>query len=178
MVVGGGDTAMEEAMYLSGLCSSVTLVHRRDEFRALEVDAGRAWSKNPKIKILYSHASTRCSTSQGRRSTGVRVKNTEDAATSAPSTAPAMFVAIGHTPMTELFNGQLDMHDNGYLKTKPGTTRTNIPGVFAAGDVQDFDLPPGRHRRGHGLHGGARRGAVPRRAGVRYCHGAARAVEM
>jgi thioredoxin reductase (NADPH) len=136
VVIGGGDTAMEEANYLSGLCKSVTLVHRRDEFRASKTMIARTVA-NPKVKILYSHVIEEVLDEKEDRVTGVVVK---DLKTGEKNTVPAaaMFVAIGHTPMTELFVGQLETHPNGYLKTEPGSTRTNIPGVFAAGDVQDW----------------------------------------
>lgn len=136
VVVGGGDTAMEEATYLAGLCSSVTLVHRRDEFRASKTMIDRA-VQNPKINILYSHAVEDVLGVPEDRVTGVRVKDLK-AGGSKDVAAAAMFVAIGHTPMTELFIGQLETHPNGYLKTKPGTTETSVEGVFAAGDVQDW----------------------------------------
>ncbi|HLM73467.1 MAG TPA: thioredoxin-disulfide reductase [Polyangiaceae bacterium] len=136
VVVGGGDTAMEEANYLSGLCKSVTLIHRRDEFRASKTMIARTVA-NPKVKILYSHVIEEVLDEKEDRVTGVVVKSLK---TGEKNTVPAaaMFVAIGHTPMTELFVGQLETHPNGYLKTEPGSTRTNIPGVFAAGDVQDW----------------------------------------
>jgi thioredoxin reductase (NADPH) len=136
VVVGGGDTAMEEATYLSGLCSSVTLVHRRDQFRASKTMAQRVID-NPKIKILYNSVVDEVLDPAKEEVTGVVVK---DVKTGDKRTVPtaAMFVAIGHTPMTELFVGQLDLHPNGYIKTTPGSTRTSVAGVFAAGDVQDF----------------------------------------
>ena len=136
VVVGGGDTAMEEATYLTSLCSKVTLVHRRDEFRASKTMSDRVKS-NPKIKILYSHAVDEVLDIRADQVTAVVVKNLK---TGDKHSIPcgAMFVAIGHTPMTELFVGQLEMHPNGYLKTEPGTTRTSVAGVFASGDVQDF----------------------------------------
>jgi thioredoxin reductase (NADPH) len=136
VVVGGGDTAMEEATYLASLCSHVTLIHRRDEFRASKSMIDRTVS-NPKIKILYSHVVDEVLDVAQDTVTGVVVK---DLKTGAKHTIEcgAMFVAIGHTPMTDLFIGQLDTHENGYLKTVPGSTRTNIAGVFAAGDVQDW----------------------------------------
>ena len=136
VVVGGGDTAMEEANYLSGLCKSVTLIHRRDDFRASKTMVARTVS-NPKVRILYSHVVDEVLDVKEDRVTGVLVKSLKTSEKNLVPTA-AMFVAIGHTPMTELFVGQIDTHPNGYLKTEPGTTRTNIPGVFAAGDVQDW----------------------------------------
>jgi thioredoxin reductase (NADPH) len=136
MVVGGGDTAMEESMYLSGLCKSVTLVHRREEFLASKAMQDRVL-KNPKIKILYNSAVDEVLDVSKGEVTGARVKNFKtnelhDVAVT------GLFVAIGHTPNTDLVKGVLELHDNGYIKTKPGTSQTSIPGVFAAGDVQDF----------------------------------------
>ncbi len=135
-VVGGGDTAMEEASYLAGLCSRVTLIHRRDEFRASKAMQQRVVA-NPKIEILYSHVVEDVLDVSKDQVTGVRVKDlkTGDSRTVDVS---AMFVAIGHTPLTDLFKSQLELHSNGYLKVEPGTPRTSIPGVFAAGDVADW----------------------------------------
>jgi thioredoxin reductase (NADPH) len=135
-VVGGGDTAMEEASYLSGLCQNVTLLHRREEFRASKAMEKRVM-ENPKIQVLRSHVVTEVLDPTQDKVTGLKVKDlkTGDVKT---LDVGALFVAIGHTPMTDLFKGQLDMHPNGYLKVEPGSTRTNIPGVFAAGDVADF----------------------------------------
>jgi len=136
MVVGGGDTAMEESMYLSGICKTVTLVHRRDEFRASRTMQERVLA-NPKIRVLYNTGIEEILDVSKEEVNGVRVKHLKTGEiTDIPVTG--FFVAIGHTPNTDLFTGQLDMHENGYLKTKPGTTQTNIPGVFASGDVQDF----------------------------------------
>lgn len=136
MVVGGGDTAMEESMYLSGLCKSVTLVHRRHEFRASKTMQDRVL-KNPKIKVAYESAVDEVLDVSKGEVTAVRLKNLKTGAkTDVPVTG--LFIAIGHTPNAELFHGQLEIHDNGYIKTKPGTTQTSVPGVFAAGDVQDF----------------------------------------
>jgi thioredoxin reductase (NADPH) len=135
-VVGGGDTAMEEASYLSGLCKSVTLLHRRDEFRASKAMEKRVL-ENPKIRVLRSHVVTEVLDVSQDKVTGLQVKDLKSGATKTLYVG-ALFVAIGHTPMTELFKGQLDMHPNGYLKVEPGSTRTNIAGVFASGDVADF----------------------------------------
>lgn len=135
-VIGGGDTAMEEAMYLSGLCSSVTLIHRRDQFRASKAMQERVL-KNPKIKVLYNTEVDEILDVSKGEVTGVRVRNnkTND---SHVLNVTGYFVAIGHTPNSDLFKDYLELHDNGYIRTKPGTTQTSVPGVFAAGDVQDF----------------------------------------
>jgi thioredoxin reductase (NADPH) len=136
MVVGGGDTAMEESMYLSGLCKSVALVHRRESFRASKTMQDRVL-KNPKIRAIYDSAVEEVLDVQKGEVTGARLRNLRTKeSTVVPVTG--LFVAIGHTPNTDLFTGQLERHDNGYLKTTPGTTRTSVPGVFACGDVQDF----------------------------------------
>jgi len=136
MVIGGGDTAMEESMYLSGLCKSVTLVHRREEFRASKTMQARVLN-NPKIKIEYNSGVDEVLDVSKGEVTGVRLNNFKTNEKKVVDVT-GLFIAIGHTPNTDLFTGVLDMHDNGYLRTKPGTTQTNIPGVFAAGDVQDF----------------------------------------
>jgi thioredoxin reductase (NADPH) len=135
-VVGGGDTAMEEASYLAGLCKHVTLLHRRDEFRASKAMEKRVM-ENPKITVLRSHVVTEVLDVTQDKVTGLKVQDLKTGATKTLDVG-ALFVAIGHTPMTDLFKGQLDMHPNGYLKVEQGSTRTNIPGVFAAGDVADF----------------------------------------
>src|SRR5580700_5852591 len=136
MVVGGGDTAMEESMYLSGLCKSVHLVHRREEFRASKTMQDRVL-KNAKIKVLYNSGIDEVLGVDKGEVVGARVRNLKSNETSdVPVTG--FFVAIGHTPNTDLFKGQLELHDNGYIKTKPGTTQTSVPAVFASGDVQDF----------------------------------------
>ncbi|HEY3495784.1 MAG TPA: thioredoxin-disulfide reductase [Polyangiaceae bacterium] len=135
-VVGGGDTAMEEASYLSGLCGKVTLIHRRDEFRASRVMQDRVFN-NPKIQVLKSHVVDDVLDVKEDRVTALKVR---DIKTNAERVLPigALFVAIGHTPMTELFKEQIATHPNGYIRVDPGTTRTSIPGVFAAGDVADW----------------------------------------
>jgi thioredoxin reductase (NADPH) len=136
MVVGGGDTAMEESMYLSGLAKSVTLVHRRESFRASKTMQDRVF-KNPKIRVVYNSIVDEVLDVKHGEVTAARLR---DMKTDKTEVVPVkgFFVAIGHTPNTDLFKGMLDLHDNGYIKTKPGTTQTSLAGVFAAGDVQDF----------------------------------------
>jgi thioredoxin reductase (NADPH) len=133
VVVGGGDTAMEEALFLTRMCESVTIVHRRDEFRASAIMARRVLD-NPKITVRWNSVVEDVEGEQVV--TGVKVRDTvtgdEDVIPAA-----AMFVAIGHQPNTSLFEGVLDMDDEGYLRTQPDSTYTNVPGVFACGDVQD-----------------------------------------
>jgi thioredoxin reductase (NADPH) len=136
VIVGGGDTAMEEAMYLSGICSKVTLVHRRDSFRASKAMQDRVL-KNPKIEIIYNSAVDQVLDVSKGEVTGARIRNLKsNELMDVP--CKGFFVAIGHTPNTDLFTGQLELHDNGYIKTRPGSAVTSVPGVFAAGDVQDF----------------------------------------
>ena len=137
-VVGGGDTAMEEACYLAGLCKSVTIVHRRKDFRASRIMLERA-QRHPKIKWLLDVAVEEViAQGTGHQETiaALRLKNLINGETMIHPTQ-GLFVAIGHEPNTQLFKGILEMEDTGYLKTVPGTTQTNIPGVFASGDVQD-----------------------------------------
>jgi thioredoxin reductase (NADPH) len=136
VVVGGGDTAMEEASYLAGICSSVLLVHRRDEFRASKAMQDRVRS-NPKIKLALSSEIVEVFEPAENKVTGVAVKNIKTGEVTRHAT-DALFVAIGHTPMTELVKGQLELQPNGYVKVQPGTTTTSIPGVFASGDVADW----------------------------------------
>jgi thioredoxin reductase (NADPH) len=136
VVVGGGDTAMEEASYLSGLVKSVTLIHRRDKFRASKTMQDRVL-RNPKIRVLYNTVVEEVLDVSRGEVTGARIRNVNNNETViVPGTG--FFVAIGHTPNTDLFAGQVELHDNGYIKTKPGSSLTSVPGVFACGDVQDF----------------------------------------
>ena len=135
MVVGGGDSAMEEALYLSRVASHVTVVHRRAALRASKIMQARA-RKNPVVEFaLNSEIDAIADPARGR----VTAVTLRDVTTGARSERPVdgLFVAIGHEPNTALFRGQLELLDNGYIKVEPGTTRTSVPGVFAAGDVQD-----------------------------------------
>ncbi|MBM3512246.1 MAG: thioredoxin-disulfide reductase [Alphaproteobacteria bacterium] len=135
-VVGGGNTAVEEALYLTNHATKVTLIHRRDSLKAEKIGQKRLF-ENPKVKVIWDSAVDEVvGTSDPNSVTGLKVKNVKTGALS-DLKVDGLFVAIGHTPNTELFRDALDMDENGYLLTKAGTTRTKIPGVFAAGDVQD-----------------------------------------
>ena len=135
VVVGGGNTAVEEALYLTNHATEVVVVHRRDSFRAEKILQQRLFA-NPKIKVIWDHTVDEILGEEGKGVTGVRLKNVKTGTMQEVAT-DGFFVAIGHTPNTELFKGQLPLDAEGYLTTKPGTTQTAIPGVFAAGDVQD-----------------------------------------
>jgi thioredoxin reductase (NADPH) len=132
-VVGGGDSAIEEATFLTKFADKVTIIHRRDELRASKIMQDRAFA-NPKIEFLWNHVVTDVLGDQ--QVTGLQVENTKDESVSEIDVT-GLFVAIGHLPNTDLFAGQLDMHDNGYLDTRPDSSYTNVEGVFACGDVQD-----------------------------------------
>ncbi|MDC0714426.1 thioredoxin-disulfide reductase [Stigmatella sp. ncwal1] len=134
LVVGGGDTAMEEATYLAKIVNHVTLLHRRDTLRASKIMQERVL-KNPKITVMWNSAVDEVVGNE-KGMTGAVVRNLKTNDTQLLN-AHGLFVAIGHTPNTQLFQGVLEMHPSGYLKTEPGSTRTNVEGVFACGDVQD-----------------------------------------
>ncbi|MDP2271829.1 MAG: thioredoxin-disulfide reductase [Archangium sp.] len=134
IVVGGGDTAMEEANYLSKMCSSVTVIHRRDSLRASKIMQERALN-NPKIKFIWDSAIEEV-VGDMKGVTGAIVKNLKTGDLKKVE-AKGVFVAIGHLPTTELFKDQLKLQDNGYLWVQPGTAKTSIEGVFASGDVSD-----------------------------------------
>jgi len=133
-VVGGGDTACEEASYLSKLCRKVYLIVRRDELRASKAMQHRV-KNTPNIEIIWN-AVTEEITGDGKVVTGARLRNTNSGSIQEIE-IQGFFVAIGHSPNTDIFKGQLDLDEQGYIKTMPGSTRTNIDGIFAAGDVQD-----------------------------------------
>ena len=134
-VVGGGDTALEEALYLANICKSVTLIHRRDEFRGSKIMQKRAIN-HEKISIFWNTVVEEVLGDPKAGMTSLKVKNVKNQqVTEHPITG--LFVAIGHTPNTKLFKGKLHLNENGYVKVTPGTTYTSVEGVFASGDVQD-----------------------------------------
>jgi thioredoxin reductase (NADPH) len=136
VVVGGGNTAVEEALYLSHLAAKVTLVHRRDSLRSEKILQDRLF-KQKNVEVVWDSAIEEiCGTDSPPGVTHVRLRNVKSGQISQVKT-DGVFIAIGHKPSTELFAGQLDMKPGGYLQTAPDSTATNIPGVFAAGDVTD-----------------------------------------
>lgn len=139
-VVGGGDTAAEEASYLTNLCNKVYMIVRRDELRASKVMQERVLN-NPKIEMVWHHVTQEILGDESGV-TGALLKNVQTGEDKKIDIT-GFFVAIGHTPNTALFKGQLELHPNGYIKTEPGSTRTSVPGVFAAGDVQDLHFRQG-----------------------------------
>jgi thioredoxin reductase (NADPH) len=135
-VIGGGNTAVEEALFLTNFASKVTIVHRRESFRAEKIMQDRLF-KNPKIEVVWNSVLDEVVGTESPKSvTGVRLKNVKTGKVSELK-ADGVFIAIGHAPATELFKGKLEMTPSGYLITEPDSTRTSIPGVFAAGDVKD-----------------------------------------
>jgi thioredoxin reductase (NADPH) len=136
IVVGGGNTAVEEALYLANLAEKVTLVHRRDELRAEKILQERLF-QNPKIEVRWDHQLVEVlGEDDPLNVTGAKLKN---AKTGEETTMPidGIFIAIGHSPQTELFKDQLELKQGGYILTKPGSTATSVEGVFGAGDVTD-----------------------------------------
>jgi thioredoxin reductase (NADPH) len=135
-VVGGGNTAVEEALYLANLASKVTLIHRRDSLRAEKILQDRLF-KHPKITVVWDSAVEEIVGGGAPPAvTGLRLREIKSGRLT-DLAADGVFIAIGHRPATELFAGQLDMKPGGYLLTEPDSTATNVPGVFAAGDVTD-----------------------------------------
>ena len=136
-VIGGGNTAVEEALYLANIASRVTLVHRRSSLRAERILQERLF-KHPNVRVVWNHAVEEICGTEGPPPsvTHLRLRST-DSGSVQELPVDGVFVAIGHKPATDLFAGQLDMKAGGYLKTMPDSTATNVPGVFAAGDVTD-----------------------------------------
>lgn len=135
IIVGGGDSAMEEANFLTRFAEHVTIVHRRSEFKASKIMQDRVL-QNPKISVIWNAAVDEILGVEAGQVTGVRLKDTVTGETK-EMPIDGVFAAIGHEPNTALFRGVLELDGKGYIKTVPGTSRTNIPGIFAAGDVQD-----------------------------------------
>jgi len=133
VVIGGGDTAMEEATHLAKFASKVYLVHRRDSFRASKAMQEKVFA-NPKIEVVWNSVLVSAAGTKSLES--VRLRNVVDN-TETDIAVSGLFYAIGHKPNTDFVAGQLDLDETGYILTKPGTTQTSVPGVFAAGDVQD-----------------------------------------
>ena len=136
VVVGGGNTAVEEALFLTNFASKVTVIHRRGEFRAEQILIDRLM-KNPKIEVMWDHTLEEVVGEDSPMGvTGIKVRNVKTDAISEVS-AKGVFIAIGHAPASELVKDQLELHHGGYVKVHPGSTRTSIEGVFAAGDLTD-----------------------------------------
>jgi len=135
LVVGGGDSAVEEGTFLTKFASKVNIVHRRDQLRASKIMQERAF-KNPKVDFIWNAVIEEILGDVEKGVTGVVLKNTETGETTRKD-IDGIFIAIGHTPNTSIFKGKLAMDEVGYLITKEGSTETNVPGVFAAGDVRD-----------------------------------------
>ncbi|MDR1951703.1 MAG: thioredoxin-disulfide reductase [Bacteroidales bacterium] len=146
-VIGGGDTATEEASYLANLCNKVYLVVRRDELRASKAMQNRVLN-NPKIEIVWKHKPKEI-LGDDSGVTGIQLYHS-DTDEERKLNVTGVFVAIGHTPNTDLFKGQLELHPEGYIKTIPGSTKTSVDGVFAAGDVQDLHYRQGITAAGTG----------------------------
>jgi thioredoxin reductase (NADPH) len=136
LVVGGGNSAVEEALYLTNIASKVYLVHRRDSLRAEKILQDRLFS-NPKVEVIWnSQLEEVIGNDDPLNVTGVKLKNTKDENITTLN-VDGVFIAIGHDPATQIFKGQIEMDDENYIITKPDSTETNIPGVYAAGDVKD-----------------------------------------
>jgi thioredoxin reductase (NADPH) len=135
-VIGGGNSAVEEALYLAHLARKVTVIHRRDSFKAEKILQERLFN-HPSIEVVWDSVLEDIEGTEDPKSvTGIVIRNVKTGEREERK-LDGVFVAIGHSPATEIFKGQVEMRDNGYIKVKPGTTETNIPGVYAAGDVAD-----------------------------------------
>jgi thioredoxin reductase (NADPH) len=135
VVVGGGDSAVEEGIFLTKFASKVTIIHRRDKLRASKILQERAF-KNPKVEFIWDTVLHEIVGDPQQGVTGVKVENVKTGEVSVKQ-CQGVFIAIGHNPNTEILKGQVEMNEAGYIITRNGSTRTNVPGVFAAGDVQD-----------------------------------------
>lgn len=136
IVVGGGNTAVEEALFLTRFASKVTLVHRRDSLRAEKILQQRLFA-NPKVEVIWHHELAEVSGTQNPPGVeGVVLRDVRDGSVRRIG-ADGVFIAIGHAPASELVQGQLELHNGGYVKVEPGSSRTSVPGVFAAGDLTD-----------------------------------------
>jgi len=136
IVIGGGNTAVEEALFLTKFAEKVTVVHRRDRFRAEKILQERLF-KNPKIEVVWNSVLDEVRGADAPKSVNAAVLRNVTTSKTSKLEIDGVFIAIGHVPATELFKGQLNMNPSGYLTTAPDSTRTSIPGVFAAGDVKD-----------------------------------------
>jgi len=134
-MVGGGDSAMEEATFLTKFATEVNLIHRRDTLRASKIMQDRAMA-NPKVKFIWNTTVEEVLGTPQSGVTGLKLRNVQTKRES-DLEVDGLFIAIGHNPNTEIFKGIIDLNEQGYIKTQPSSTRTNIPGVFACGDVQD-----------------------------------------
>jgi thioredoxin reductase (NADPH) len=136
VVIGGGNTAVEEALFLTNFATRVTLIHRRDELRADKILQERLF-RHPKIAVIWHHVLDEVlGETDPKGVTGVRIRDVRTGAVREIG-AEGVFVAIGHTPASELVQGQVETHHGGYVSVKPGSTETSVPGVFAAGDITD-----------------------------------------
>ena len=161
-IVGGGDTAMEEALFLTRFASKVMVLHRRETLRASRIMQDKALA-NPKIEFVWNVEVVDIKDAEKGEVTGVTLRHVQTGElTELP--VDGVFVAIGHEPNTALFKGKLDLHPNGYIVTSG--TKTSVEGVFACGDVQDFTLSAGCHCGRVRLHGRDRCGAFPRARGA------------
>ena len=164
-VIGGGNTAVEEALYLTNHSHDVTLIHRRDSLRAEKILQDRLFA-NPNIKVVWdSEVVEFVGGGDPEALVGLDIRNQRTGEVSRVEVEGA-FVAIGHKPATELFDGQLDLDEDGYIKVEPGTTRTSVDGRVRLRRRDGQDLPPGGDRGRHRLHGCARRGEISGCAGI------------
>ncbi len=151
IIVGGGDSAMEEATFLTKFASKVTVVHRRDELRASAIMAQRAFD-NPKVEFMWNSELEEIIGTKEDGVSGAKIRNNQTGDISEVS-CQGVFIAIGHIPNTSVFEGKLDMDDDGYLITKPDSSHTSVDGIFAVGDVQDYTYRQAVTAAGSGCKG-------------------------